>query len=116
MSQPRHDRFAVDLACPIGTPIRAAASGTVKFALEGWNGAFGNLVIIDHPNGAVSYYAHIKPGGIAVTTGEHVTQGQIIGYVGSTGRSTGPHLHFEVRGTAGQNPGFDYSGSAWKQN
>lgn len=112
-SQWNHDRYAVDLACPTGTPIRAAAAGTIQFAKYGWNGAFGNLVIMKHPNGMTTYYAHIKDGGIAVSQGQTVSQGDVIGYVGSTGRSTGPHLHFEVRG--GTNPGFDRSGSAWKQ-
>lgn len=112
MSQGKHDKYAVDLACPIGTPIKAAASGVVQFAKYGWNGAFGNLIIIKHPNGMITYYAHIKDGGIAVEQGESVSQGEIIGYVGSTGRSTGPHLHFEVRN--GVNPGFDKTGSAWK--
>lgn len=105
LTQGRHDRYAVDLGCPIGTPILASASGRVMFAKNGWNGAFGNLVIISHPNGTQTFYAHQSK--IAVSQGEQVAQGQVIGYVGSTGRSTGPHLHFEVRGA--KNPGFDNS-------
>ena len=86
----------VDLAAPTGTSIKASASGKVKFARTGYNGGFGNLVIISHPNGTETLYAHQSR--IAVGVGEQVTQGQTIGYIGSTGRSTGPHLHFEVKG------------------
>lgn len=105
-TQGKHDKYAVDLACgKIGTPIYAAASGKVIFANYGWNGAYGNLIIITHPNGTQTFYAHQSK--FAVSQGDNVTQGQIIGYVGNTGRSTGPHLHFEVRGA--KNPGFDNS-------
>ena len=114
MTQGRHDHYAVDLSCHVqGTPIYAAASGTVLFARYGWNGGYGNLIILQHPNGTKTFYAHIEPNGIVVTTGDSVEQGQVIGHVGETGHAFGPHLHFEVRG--GGNPGFDYSGSAWKQ-
>lgn len=109
ITQNRHDKYAVDMGCGvIGTPIKAAADGVVIFSKIGWNGAFGNLVIIKHPNGTQTFYAHQSK--IAVKQGEQVSQGQVIGYVGSTGRSTGPHLHFEVRGA--KNPGFDGS---WKK-
>ncbi len=109
ITQNRHDKYAVDMGCGvIGTPIKAAADGVVIFSKIGWNGAFGNLVIIKHPNGTQTFYAHQSK--IAVKQGESVKQGEIIGYVGSTGRSTGPHLHFEVRGA--KNPGFDGS---WKK-
>ena len=101
-----HNR-AIDIGAPTGTPIRAAASGTVLFAKIGYNGGFGNLVIINHPNGTQTYYAHQSK--LGVHAGEKVSQGQVIGYVGSTGHSTGPHLHFEVRGA--RNPGADGS---WK--
>lgn len=101
-----HNR-AIDIGAPIGTPIRAAASGTVLFAKNGWNGGFGNLVILNHLNGTQTYYAHQSK--LGVSAGEKVSQGEIIGYVGSTGHSTGPHLHFEVRGA--RNPGADWS---WK--
>lgn len=114
LSQGKHDLYAVDLSCHvIGTPIKAAADGIVMFAKYGWNGGYGNLIILKHPNGMLTFYAHIKPDGINVTQGQSVSQGNVIAYVGSTGESTGPHLHFEVRG--GGNPGFDYSGSAWKK-
>ena len=105
LTQNRHDKYAVDMSCGAGTPIKAAASGTVIFAKYGWNGAFGNLIIIKHPNGTQTFYAHQSK--FAVSQGDYVSQGQIIGYVGNTGRSTGPHLHFEVRGA--KNPGFDNS-------
>lgn len=91
-----HDRFAIDVGAPTGTPIYAAASGVVTFAKTGWNGAYGNAVFIKHPNGTETRYAHMSK--IATTPGKQVAQGELIGYVGSTGRSTGPHLHYEVRG------------------
>jgi murein DD-endopeptidase MepM/ murein hydrolase activator NlpD len=104
-TQGLHDGNAVDLGCPTGTPIHASASGTVVFAKMGNNGGYGNLVIIQHDNGTKTLYAHLSK--IAVSVGEHVSQGQIIGYVGSTGHSTGPHLHFAVQGA--KNPGADGS-------
>jgi len=106
-SQGIHDHNAVDLAIAKGTPIHAAADGRVILARKGYNGGFGNVVIIAHPNGTETLYAHQSK--IATSTGEEVFQGQVIGYVGSTGHSTGPHLHFEVHGA--QNPGADGS---WK--
>ena len=105
LTQGKHDRYAVDIGCPTGTPIKASASGKVIFSKVGWNGAFGNLVIISHPNGTQTFYAHQSK--IAVSVGDQVSRGEVIGYVGNTGRSTGPHLHFEVRGA--RNPGFDNS-------
>ncbi|MDQ3245031.1 MAG: peptidoglycan DD-metalloendopeptidase family protein [bacterium] len=105
LTQNKHDKYAVDMSCGAGTPIKAAASGKILFAKYGWNGAFGNLIIIAHPNGTQTFYAHQSK--LAVSQGDNVAQGQIIGYVGNTGRSTGPHLHFEVRGA--KNPGFDNS-------
>ena len=86
----------VDIAAPTGTPIRAAAAGKVLTARMGWNGAFGNMVIVQHPNGTKTLYAHMSR--LGTNTGAEVVQGETIGYVGSTGRSTGPHLHFEVLG------------------
>jgi len=97
----------VDLAIKTGTPIRASAAGKVTLARNGYNGGYGNLVVISHPNGTETLYAHQSK--IATTTGVQVYQGEVIGYVGSTGRSTGPHLHFEVHGA--RNPGVDGS---WK--
>lgn len=82
-----------DFAIALGTPAYAAASGTVTFA--GWKGSYGYLVIIDHGNGYQTYYAHCSA--LYVTAGQTVTQGQNISAVGSTGNSTGPHLHFEIR-------------------
>jgi murein DD-endopeptidase MepM/ murein hydrolase activator NlpD len=83
----------IDLGAPYGTPIAAAAAGVVIYA--GWLGGYGNLTVIDHGGGLATAYGHQSR--IAVSLGESVAQGQIIGYVGSTGHSTGPHLHFEVR-------------------
>lgn len=113
MSQGKHDTYAIDLACPSGTPIKAAASGTVVRVSPGYSGGYGNLVVMQHPNGMITFYAHMLNGSFKVAVGQRVEQGQVIGSVGSTGRSTGPHVHFEVRN--GYNPGFDKTGSAWKQ-
>ena len=84
-----------DIGAPLGTTIIAADSGTVSVAANGWNGGYGNYVIIDHGGGRATLYAHMSS--IAVTAGSSISQGDIVGYVGSTGKSTGPHLHFEVR-------------------
>ncbi len=87
----------VDLASNIGTPIHAAADGTVILSrMGGWNGGYGNYVIIAHSNGTQTLYAHMSQ--TLVSTGDHVTQGQTIGLMGSTGNSTGSHVHFEIRG------------------
>lgn len=86
----------VDFAAPTGTNIRAAAAGTVVIARNGYNGGFGNYVVIQHPNGVKTLYGHMSK--IGTTAGAKVDQGEIIGYVGNTGRSTGPHTHFEVIG------------------
>ena len=83
----------LDLATSTGTPIYASASGTVTFA--GTQGGYGKLVIIDHGNGYQTYYAHCSA--IYVTAGQKVNQGDNISAVGSTGNSTGPHVHFEIR-------------------
>ena len=83
----------LDIAAPMGTAINAGADGTVIFAGE--KGTYGNLVILSHGNGFVTYYAHCSK--LLVEVGDTVTQGQPIAAVGSTGRSTGPHCHFEVR-------------------
>ncbi|MDB5244485.1 MAG: hypothetical protein JWN18_355 [Parcubacteria group bacterium] len=83
-----------------GTPIHAAAGGTVIIARSngGWNGGYGNYVVITHNNGSQTLYAHMSSA--IVSPGQSVGSGEIIGYVGSTGDSSGPHLHFEVRGAA----------------
>jgi murein DD-endopeptidase MepM/ murein hydrolase activator NlpD len=83
----------IDIAASTGTPIRAAAAGTVIYA--GWLGGYGNLTVIDHGGGVATAYGHQS--GFAAGNGAYVAQGQVIGYVGNTGHSTGPHLHFEVR-------------------
>jgi murein DD-endopeptidase MepM/ murein hydrolase activator NlpD len=83
----------MDIGAGSGTPIGAAGNGTVISA--GWRGGYGNAVIIDHGGGIATLYAHQSRLGVSV--GQSVSQGQIIGYVGSTGYSTGPHLHWEVR-------------------
>ena len=82
-----------DIAAPIGTPIKAAKSGVVTTTR--WQGGYGMLTIIDHGGGVTTRYAHQSK--FLVTTGQQVVQGQIIGHVGNTGGSTGPHLHWEVR-------------------
>lgn len=110
-TQGLHGKNAVDLAAPIGTPIQAAASGTVLLARMGWNGAYGNMVIIQHPNGTKTLYSHLSK--LASTTGQSVSQGEVIGYVGNSGRvraakgGNGAHLHFEVYNA--KNPGADGS-------
>lgn len=86
-----HD--GIDIAAPAGTPIRAARSGKVLFAGE--RGGYGNVVVVDHGAGLKTLYAHNSRN--IVKAGDTVKAGQVIGTVGSTGRSTGPHLHFEVR-------------------
>ncbi len=94
---------AVDIANGIGTPILAADSGTVTVA--GWpdNSGYGNRVLIDHGNGYVTLYAHMSR--IDVAAGQTVKRGDQVGVMGSTGRSTGPHLHFEIRAAGAlQNP------------
>lgn len=83
----------IDIGVGYGTPIHAAASGAV--ALAGWEGGYGNYTCIDHGGGLATCYAHQSS--IAVSVGQHVTQGAVIGYVGDTGHSFGAHLHFEVR-------------------
>lgn len=83
----------IDFGASTGSPSRAARAGTVITA--GWQGGYGNLVLIDHHNGIVTAYAHLSR--VAVSSGSSVSQGQTIGSVGSTGNSTGPHLHFEIR-------------------
>ena len=86
-----------DIACAEGTPILAAADGTVTVAngLDSWGGSYGYYIQINHGGGLETLYAHCSS--ICVTTGQQVQAGQVIGYVGHTGRATGSHLHFEVR-------------------
>jgi murein DD-endopeptidase MepM/ murein hydrolase activator NlpD len=82
----------LDISAEAGTPIRATASGTVELAAP--SGDYGNLVVIDHGFGLVTRYGHMSK--FAVWQGEEVNRGDVIGYVGATGRATGPHLHYEV--------------------
>ncbi|MDS3859229.1 peptidoglycan DD-metalloendopeptidase family protein [Thermosynechococcaceae cyanobacterium BACA0444] len=83
----------LDFGAPTGTPIQAAERGRVIYA--GWYGGYGNAVIVDHGNGATTLYAHASR--LVVAEGDVVQRGQVLALVGSTGLSTGPHLHFEVR-------------------
>jgi murein DD-endopeptidase MepM/ murein hydrolase activator NlpD len=84
---------AIDVAAPMGTPVAASRSGTVIYA--GWsNRGYGNLIKIQHAGGAETWYAHNSK--ILVSVGQYVKQGEIISRVGTTGLSTGPHLHFEL--------------------
>ena len=89
----RHE--GTDFAAPSGTPIKAAGNGRVVFA--GRKGGYGNMVIIDHGHGITTRYGHMRRFARATHSGERVTQGEVIGYVGMTGLATGPHLHYEFR-------------------
>ncbi len=84
-----------DFGAPSGTPIRAAGSG--KIYLAGRHGAYGNTVVIEHSSKYRTLYAHMSKFASGIRSGKQINQGQIIGYVGTTGRSSGPHLHYEVR-------------------
>ena len=100
-SQGLHGYNGVDLATSVGAPIFAAAEGTILISKDsGWNGGYGKYVVISHPNGTQTLYAHNIRN--IVHPGQRVVKGQVIAYVGSSGRSTGTHVHFEVRGA--QNP------------
>jgi len=96
-SQRLHGYNAVDLATSCGAPIIASASGDVLVSRSyGWNGGYGKYIVIKHPNGTQTLYSHNSRN--IVSNSNHVVKGQVIGYVGSTGRSTGCHVHFEIRG------------------
>lgn len=96
-SQGIHGYNGVDIAASVGTPIVASASGTVIIArTSGYNGGYGLYVAIKHANGTQTLYGHMSR--VNVSVGQKVSQGEVIGAVGNTGRSTGPHIHFEVRG------------------
>jgi murein DD-endopeptidase MepM/ murein hydrolase activator NlpD len=84
----------IDFAAPAGAPIFAAGDGVI--VRKGWYGEYGNYVRVRHGDGYDTAYAHLSGFGAGVHSGSPVRQGQIIGYVGTTGRSTGPHLHYEV--------------------
>lgn len=95
-SQGIHGYNGVDLAAPSGTPIVASAEGDVIVAKSsGWNGGYGQYVVIQHGNGSQTLYSHNS--GVIVGVGEHVQQGQVIAYIGQSGKATGPHVHFEIR-------------------
>jgi murein DD-endopeptidase MepM/ murein hydrolase activator NlpD len=82
-----------DIDADMGTPVQAAANGTVNFA--GWQNGYGQLVVIDHGDGLTTRYGHLSQ--IGATVGQSIKRGTVLGLSGSTGRSTGPHLHYEVR-------------------
>lgn len=92
---PRWGRFheGIDIAGATGASVRAAAAGVVR--QSGWVGGYGKLVVLDHGDGLATYYGHNSQ--LLVTRGMSVERGQVISKVGSTGDSTGPHVHFEVR-------------------
>jgi murein DD-endopeptidase MepM/ murein hydrolase activator NlpD len=83
----------IDIAAPAGTPIHVAKAGDVIYA--GWLNGYGNTVVIDHGDGIATLYGHQSR--IGSTEGQQLNQGDVLGFVGSTGHSTGNHLHFEVR-------------------
>ena len=96
-TQGYHGRFrAIDIGAPIGTPVVASMSGTVIISSSGgWGGGYGNYVVMEHPNGSQTLYAHNSR--LYVRVGEYVSAGSVIADSGNSGRSTGPHLHFEIR-------------------
>jgi LysM repeat protein len=97
LTQGVHGWNGVDIGAPAGTPVKASASGTVIVSrVGGWNGGYGNYVVISHPNGTQTLYAHLSSDSVSV--GESVPKGETIGGVGKTGEATGNHLHWEVRG------------------
>jgi hypothetical protein len=95
----RRPHWGVDLAAPHGTPVRAASDGTVNVA--GWESGLGKTIRIDHAGGVASTYGHLSTMAPGVVAGAAVERGQVIGYVGSTGLSTGPHLHYELMRNGG---------------
>ncbi len=105
LTQGRHGTNGVDFGAPIGTAIYAAKDGVVILSKAlGYNGGYGGYIVIDHGDGTQTLYAHLS--GVSVEVGETVSAGAVIGKSGNTGRSTGPHLHFEVRGAT--NPFSSY--------
>ena len=97
LTQGLHGYNGIDIGASSGSPIYASAAGNVIVARSaGWNGGYGKYVVIDHPNDTQTLYGHMSR--VIVSPGDQVYRGQVIGYIGNTGRSTGPHLHFEVRG------------------
>ena len=119
---PGHNGIDISFANCYGEPVYACAPGTVRYIQGGWTPAhgvsnmwsFGNCVVVDHTDGWQSVYAHLSR--LAVTPGTPIRQGQLVGYIGSTGNSTGPHLHLALyyHGSAGEN-GMNYAEMAWPQ-
>lgn len=96
-TQGLHGHNGIDIAGPVGTPIYASAAGTVIVSLSGgWGGGYGNFIIISHSNGTQTLYSHLSKNQVKV--GQVVEKGQQIGLMGATGKATGSHLHFEIRG------------------
>lgn len=96
-TQHTHGYNAVDYGAPVGTPVVASAGGTIIVAKNsGWNGGYGSYVVVEHSNGVQTLYAHLNS--VLTSVGRGVVQGEMIATSGSSGRSTGPHLHYEVRG------------------
>lgn len=96
-TQGLHGFNGVDLALSLGSPVVASASGSVIISRSGgWNGGYGQYIVISHDNGTQTLYAHLSAN--LVAEGTRVSQGELIGRIGSTGRSTGSHVHFEIRG------------------
>ncbi len=99
ITQGIHQTYAVDIGAPVGTPVYAAADGTVIVSrASGWNGGYGDYVVISHANGTQTLYAHMNR--VVTSVGTSLSKGALIGYVGKTGNATGSHTHFEVRGAA----------------
>jgi LysM repeat protein len=98
ITQGLHHYNAIDFGAPCGSPAYAAEAGRVQ--MVGNHSIGGNFIRIEHPNGIITYYGHLTPGGILVRQGEQVSRGQRIGLVGRTGHATGCHVHFEVRGAS----------------
>ena len=119
---PGHNGIDISFANCYGEPVYACAPGTVRYIQDGWTPAnevggmwsFGNCVVVDHTDGWQSVYAHLSR--LAVTPGTPIRQGQLVGYIGSTGNSTGPHLHLALyyHGSPGEN-GMNYAEMAWPQ-
>lgn len=96
-TQGLHGYNAIDIGIPVGTTLSASADGQIIIAkTSGWNGGYGNYIVISHNNGTQTVYGHLSQ--VFVNEGDIISKGQKIGLTGNTGRSTGPHLHFEIRG------------------
>lgn len=106
LTQGVHDRNAVDFGVSVGTPVMSFKSGTVIVAKsDGYNGGYGNYIVVNHEGSCQTQYSHLSK--VQVSVGDKVSMGETIGLSGNTGRSTGPHLHFNVSNCGG-NPFFQY--------